>query len=70
MRQENDLGKDPIGRLVVRIALPSMLAQLVNVYTTLLTVCTLEISLRREILRWRASAYAGLSSQWLDRQRH
>ena len=31
MRQENDLGKDPIGRLVVRIALPSMLAQLVNV---------------------------------------
>ncbi len=31
MRQENDLGKDPIGRLVLRIALPSMLAQFVNV---------------------------------------
>lgn len=31
MRQENDLGKDPINRLVLRIALPSMLAQLVNV---------------------------------------
>lgn len=31
MRQENDLGKDPIGRLVLRIAIPSMLAQFVNV---------------------------------------
>lgn len=31
MIQENDLGNDPIGRLVLRIALPSMLAQLVNV---------------------------------------
>ena len=31
MRQENNLGKDPIGKLVVRIALPSMLAQFVNV---------------------------------------
>lgn len=31
MRQENDLGKDPIGKLVMRIALPSMLAQFVNV---------------------------------------
>ena len=31
MRQENDLGKDPVGRLVLRIALPSMLAQFVNV---------------------------------------
>ena len=69
MRQENDLGKDPIGRLVVRIALPSMLAQLVNVLYNIVDR-TLEISLRREILRWRASAYAGLSSQWLDRQRH
>lgn len=31
MRQENDLGKDPISKLVLRIALPSMLAQFVNV---------------------------------------
>ena len=31
MIQENDLGNDPIDRLVLRIALPSMLAQLVNV---------------------------------------
>ena len=31
MRQENDLGKDPIGRLVLRVAVPSMLAQFVNV---------------------------------------
>lgn len=31
MAQENNLGSDPIGRLVLRIALPSMLAQFVNV---------------------------------------
>lgn len=31
MRRENDLGKDPVGRLVYRIALPSMLAQFVSV---------------------------------------
>ncbi|MDO5400616.1 MAG: MATE family efflux transporter [Eubacteriales bacterium] len=31
MRQENDLRNDPVGRLVLRIAVPSMLAQLVNV---------------------------------------
>lgn len=31
MRQENDLGRDPIGKLVLRIAIPSMLAQFVNV---------------------------------------
>ena len=31
MKMENDLGKDDIKRLVIRIALPSMLAQFVNV---------------------------------------
>lgn len=31
MRTENDLGNDPIGKLVWRIAIPSMLAQLVSV---------------------------------------
>ena len=31
MRLENDLGKDPVGKLVFRIAIPSMLAQLVSV---------------------------------------
>ena len=31
MRRENDLGKDPIGQLVLKIALPSMLAQFVSV---------------------------------------
>ena len=31
MRQENNLGKDDIAKLVLRIALPSMLAQFVNV---------------------------------------
>ena len=30
-KQENDLGRDDIGRLVLRIALPSMLAQFVSV---------------------------------------
>ena len=31
MRRENNLGEDPIGPLILRIALPSMLAQFVNV---------------------------------------
>ena len=31
MRRDNDLGRDPIGRLVFRIAVPSMMAQLVSV---------------------------------------
>lgn len=35
MRQENDLGKDPVGKLVRRIALPSMLAQFVSVLYSL-----------------------------------
>ena len=31
MRRTNDLGNDPVSRLVLRLALPTMLAQLVNV---------------------------------------
>lgn len=31
MHHENNLGEDPIGRLILRIALPSMLAQFINV---------------------------------------
>jgi Na+-driven multidrug efflux pump len=31
MRRENDLGRDPIGPLVLRLAVPSMIAQFVNV---------------------------------------
>ena len=31
MRKENDLGKDPIPQLVLRLAIPAMLAQFVNV---------------------------------------
>ena len=31
MRRKNDLGRDPIGPLVLRLALPSMLAQVVSV---------------------------------------
>ena len=35
MKIENDLGKDAIGRLVWRIAIPSMLAQFVSVLYSL-----------------------------------
>lgn len=31
MKKENDLGKDSIVRLVLRLAIPAMLAQLINV---------------------------------------
>ena len=31
MRKENDLGRDPVGRLVLRLAVPAMIAQFVNV---------------------------------------
>ena len=31
MARTNDLGRDPVGRLVFRLAIPSMLAQFVNV---------------------------------------
>ena len=31
MKLENDLGRDPVGKLVLRIAIPSMLAQFVSV---------------------------------------
>lgn len=31
MRKENDLGKDPVGRLVLRLAVPTMIAQFVNI---------------------------------------
>ena len=29
-KQNNDLGRDPVGRLLIRLALPSITAQLVN----------------------------------------
>ena len=32
MKRENDLGRDPIRSLVLRVALPSMLAQFVSVF--------------------------------------
>lgn len=31
MRKENDLGRDPVGRLVLRLAVPTMIAQFVNI---------------------------------------
>ena len=31
MRKENDLGRDPVGRLVFRLAIPTMIAQFVNI---------------------------------------
>ena len=41
MKMENDLGRDDVRRLVIRLAIPSMLAQLVNV---LYSVCLLYTS--------------------------
>ena len=32
MSKTNDLGRDPIGKLVLKLAIPSMLAQFVNVF--------------------------------------
>ena len=32
MKIENDLGRDDIRRLVLRLAIPSMLAQFINVH--------------------------------------
>ena len=29
-KRENDLGRDPVGRLLLRLALPAVTAQLVN----------------------------------------
>ena len=31
MKQQNDLGKDPIPTLVIKLAIPTMIAQFVNV---------------------------------------
>ena len=31
MKKENDLGKDPVGQLVLRLAIPTMIAQFVNI---------------------------------------
>ena len=31
MKKENDLGRDPVGRLVLRLAIPTMIAQFVNI---------------------------------------
>lgn len=31
MKKENDLGRDPVGKLVVRLAVPTMIAQFVNI---------------------------------------
>lgn len=31
MRKENDLGRDPVGALILRLAMPTMLGQFINV---------------------------------------
>ena len=45
MKIENDLGRDDIRRLVLRLAIPSMLAQFINVLSTAWSIeSILEIS--------------------------
>ena len=43
MRQENDLGHDPIGKLVWRVAIPSMLAQFVSVLYSIVDLSLIHI---------------------------
>lgn len=62
MKMENDLGRDDIRLLVMRIALPSMLAQFVSVLYSV--VDRMYIGNIPEIgeTAWRESASAGLLS--------
>jgi hypothetical protein len=55
----NDLGNDRIRPLVLKLALPSMLAQLINVLTALSIVFLFPQSHRSGSWRWPASACAG-----------
>ena len=41
MRRGNDLGRDSVGRLVLRLAIPTMIAQFVNI---LYSICLLYTS--------------------------
>ena len=43
MRRKNDLGRDPIGQLVLKIALPSMLAQFVSVLYSIVDLSLIHI---------------------------
>ena len=43
MKIENDLGRDPIPRLVLRVALPSMLAQFVSVFYSIVDLSLIHI---------------------------
>lgn len=55
MKTVNHLGTDPIGKLVPRIAFPSMLAQFVSVLYSIVDPATLPLSV---IWRSRVSASA------------
>ena len=56
MKIENDLGKDDIKRLVIRIAIPSMLAQFVNVLYSVVDRMYILQRLERRLLPESASA--------------
>lgn len=58
MRRKNDLGRDPIGPLVLRIALPSMLAQFVSVLYSIVDRMYIGHIPGWAIWRSRAWAYA------------
>ena len=57
VRKQNDLGKDDIKQLVKRLAIPSMLAQFVNVLYSI--VDRMDISRATEIWLWREQESAG-----------
>ena len=44
MRKTNDLGRDPVFRLVCRLAIPTMLAQLVSVLYSIVDLSLIHIS--------------------------
>ena len=53
-KRDIDLGKDPVGRLVVRLAVPAVLAQLINLLYNLVDRMYVEV-FRRSVHRlWQA----------------
>ena len=59
MKRENDLGRDDVGALVWRTALPSMLAQFVSVLYSIVDRMYIGHIAARVKRRWRAWASAG-----------
>lgn len=52
MKMENDLGQDSIWKLVLRLALPAMAAQFINVLYSIVDRIYLEIFPERGVLPW------------------